>query len=99
MHGTNGNPVSKLTMEEYAKWQRWNEWPERKDDPPLTVETSFWYQNQEYMVTSLRHVFVIVTQPDFTEVISNKNFKDLLEMPFIEGKSFHEMIGEFLFET
>lgn len=98
MLGPGGNHVSKLTMEEYAKWQRWDEWPERLDDPPLTVETSFWYNNQEFMVTSLRHEYVIITQPDFTEIISNKNFKALLEMPFIEGRSFHELIDELWFE-
>ena len=41
MQEPNGNHVRKLTMEEYAKWQGWDEWPERADDPPLTVETSF----------------------------------------------------------
>ena len=40
--------VSKLTMEEYEKWQSWDEWPERADNPPPTVETPFWYKNQEY---------------------------------------------------
>lgn len=98
MLGPNGNHVSKLTMEEYEKWQSWDEWPERADNPPLTVETPFWYKNQEYMVTSLRNEYVIVTQPDFKEVISNKNFKALLEMPFVDGKSFHELIDDFLFE-
>ena len=99
MHGPNGNHVSKLNMEEYAKWQSWDEWPERADDPPLTVETSFWYKNREYMVTSLKGEYIIVTQPEFKEVISSGNFKELLEMPFIDGKSFHELIDEFMFEN
>ena len=46
-------------------------------------------------MTSLRNEYVIVTQPDFKEVISNKNFKALLEMPFVDGKSFHELIDDF----
>ncbi len=99
MHGQNGKQhTSKMTMKEYAKWQSWDEWPERKNDPPLTVETTFWYEGKEYMVTRLRKEYVIVSQPDFKEVISNKNFKNLLEMPFISGKSFHDLIEEFLFE-
>lgn len=98
MLGPNGNHVVSLTMEEYAKWQGWDEWPERSDNPPLTVETPFWYNEQEYMVTSLQGDYVIVTQPDFNVVIRNKNFKQLLEMPFIEGKTFQELISAFLFE-
>lgn len=92
--GPNGNIVSKLTWEEYGQWQRWDEYPERKEDPPLTVETSFWYKNKEYMVTSLRHEYVIIIQPSFEEVISNKNFITLLNMPFIDGKSFKELLTD-----
>ena len=98
MLGPNGNHVTKLSMEEYAKWQSWDERPERAGDPPLTVETPFWYQSKEYMVTSLRGEYVIVTQPDFKTVISNRNFKELLEMPFIDNKSFRDLIDDFLFE-
>ncbi len=98
MLGPNGNHVIKMTMDEYADWQRWSEWPERADNPPLTVETPFWYKGKEYMVTSLSQRYVIVFQPDFSEVIGNDNFIDLLKMPFDEGKSFKELIGEFLFE-
>lgn len=98
MLGPNGNHVTKMTMEEYENWQSWNEWPERINDPPLTVETPFWYKGKQYMVTSLNNKYVIVSQPDFREIISNKNFKELLEMPFIDGMSFHTLIAELLFE-
>ena len=94
----NGNRLSRLTMEEYQAWQRWDEWPERADDPPLTFETTFWYLGREYMVTGLGERYVIVSQPDFSEVISSDNFRKLLEMPFINGKSFHELLGNLLFE-
>ena len=99
MFGPNGNPVSKITWEEYTKWQRWDEFPERADNPPLTVETDFWYNNQEYLITSLRGEYVIVTMPDFNELIVNKNFLNLLTTPFIDGKSFKELINGFLFEV
>ena len=36
--------MRKITWDDYTKWQRWDEWPERVDNPPLTVETTFWYK-------------------------------------------------------
>ena len=99
MHGQDGKRVVSMTWDDYIKWQRWEEWPERLNNPPLTVETSFWYKGKEYMVTSIKGDYLIVTQPDFGEVISNKNFLDLLNMPFDNEKSFKELIGEFIFEN
>ena len=98
MRAPNGNHLRRMTMEEYGLWQGWDEWPERKADPPLTVETPFWYLGREYMITTLRGRYVIVFQPDFNEVISSDNFRELLEMPFINGKSFHDLLGSLLFE-
>lgn len=99
MHGKSGNQVtSNMTWDEYGKWQRWDEWPEKAENPPLTVETSFWYENQEYMVTKLGDDYVIVSQPEFEIIISNKNFISLLEMIFIHGKSFKELLPKLLFE-
>ena len=99
MHGKSGNQAtSNMTWDEYGKWQRWDEWPEKAENPPLTVETSFWYENQEYMVTKLGDDDVIVSQPEFEIIISNKNFISLLEMIFIHGKSFKELLPKLLFE-
>jgi hypothetical protein len=99
MHGPNGNHVTNnMTWEEYAKWQRWDEWSERSDDPPLTVETSFWYNSHEFMVTNLNGEYAIVKQPDFETVISNSNFIELLNMDFMDGKSFKVLLPELLFE-
>lgn len=99
MHGKDGNQeTSNMTWDEYTKWQRWDEWPECADNLPLTVETSFWYENQEYMVTKLCDDYVIVLQPEFEIIISNKNFIDLLEMAFRNGKSFKELLPKLLFE-
>lgn len=50
------------------------------------------------MVTSFGERYVIISQPDFNEVISSDNFRKLLEMSFISGKSFHELLGNLLFE-
>lgn len=33
---------------------------QKAENPPLTVETSFWYENQEYMVTKLGDDYVLV---------------------------------------
>ncbi|SHN64499.1 hypothetical protein SAMN02745247_02803 [Butyrivibrio hungatei DSM 14810] len=99
MRGPNGKIVNKLSWDEYIKWQRWDEWPDRSDDPPLTVETSFWYGNEEFMITFLNERYVIVKQPEFSTVVECNNFIKLLEMPFIEGKSFKELLPEFLFEV
>ena len=99
MHGKSGNQAtSNMTWDEYGKWQRWDEWPEKAENPPLTVETSFWYENQEYMVTKLGDDYVSVSQPEFEIIISNKNFISLLEMIFIHGKSFKELLPKLLFE-
>lgn len=97
MLGQDGNQKSKMTWNEYMTWQSWDEWPERKDNPPLTVETVFWYKDSEYMVTSLQHEYVIVKQPEFLIIIANTNLINLLTMPFIDGKSFKELMPEFLF--
>jgi hypothetical protein len=77
MHGPNGKHITNnMTWKEYVEWQRWDEWPEKSDNPPLTVETSFWYNGQEYMVTSINGVYAIVKQPDFEIVISNSYLKN-----------------------
>jgi hypothetical protein len=87
-----------MTWEKYGDWQRWDEWPERSDNPPLTVETTFWYNAQEYMVTSLSCGYAIVKQPDFEIIISNENLIELLNMAFLEGKSFKKLLPELWFE-
>ena len=50
------------------------------------------------MVTKLGDDYVIVSQPEFEIIISNKNFISLLEMIFIHGKSFKELLPKLLFE-
>lgn len=99
MFGPNGKPVIKLTWEQYKEWQRWDEWPERSDNPPLTVETVFWYEDEQYMVTSLNNEYVIVTLPDFSEKLRSKNLLFLLELPLFNGKSFKESVNDFFFEN
>ena len=99
MFGPNGKPVIKLAWEQYKEWQRWDEWPERMDNPPLTVETVFWYENEQYMVTASNNEYVIVSLPDFNEKIHSKNLISLLELPLFDSNSFKELICEFFFEN
>ena len=33
--------TAKMTWQEFQEWQRWNEFPERSNDPPLTVDPCF----------------------------------------------------------
>lgn len=98
MRGPNGKTVNKLSWEEYMVWQRWDEWPELADNPPLTVETVFWYKEKSYIVTSLNKQFVILEFPEWVEVIKSENLLKLLNIPFLEGKSFKERIDELFFE-
>ena len=69
------------------------------DSLPLTVETAFWYEGKQYMVTAADKQYLIVGQPGFGTVISNDSFIGLLTMPFFNGKSFKELINNFLFEN
>ncbi len=54
MSGEDDRLWRKITWEEYTVWQRWDEWPELSEAPPLTVETLFMYKGKEYLVTTLR---------------------------------------------
>lgn len=100
MYGPDGKiELNKMTWDEYAKWQRWDEWPERKDNPPLTVETVFWYKEKSYIITSLNKQYVILEYPEWTEVLKKDNFLELLNTPFLEGKSFKERINDLGFEN
>ncbi len=98
MRGPDGKIVNKLNWDQYTLWQRWDEYPERKNNPPLTVETTFWYDEEKYTVTSINEKYVIVKQPSFEEVISSDNFLELVNKPFFKGKTFKELIDDFWFE-
>ncbi|MCR5105115.1 MAG: hypothetical protein K6B68_11825 [Eubacterium sp.] len=95
--GPDGQIVSKMTWEKFALYQRWDEWPERKDDPPMTVDFSFFKDGKLYYCTSEDRGFVIVDK-DWNRLGYNKNLLKLLETPIWDGKSFHDCIDEILFE-
>ena len=98
MLGPDGKTVTKMSWEEFTLFQRWDEFPERTDNPPLTVETIFWYNGTKYMITKLEQRYVIVESESFDEIRSSDNFIELLTNDFISGKSFKELLPDILVE-
>ena len=59
-YGTNGQTATvKITWEEFQIWQRWDEFPERKYDPPLTLDMAFWYKGKMYFLDRVNYEYVI----------------------------------------
>ncbi|SEQ79486.1 hypothetical protein SAMN02910369_02442 [Lachnospiraceae bacterium NE2001] len=98
MLGPGGRYVTKMNWDEFVAYQRWDEFPEKADNPPLTVETVFWYNNTSYMITKLGHMFVIVESGSFKRIISSDNYIELLTKVFVSGKSFKELLPDILIE-
>lgn len=98
MFGPDGKTITKMSWEDFTLSQRWDEFPERADNPPLTVETIFWYKGIKYMITKLNQRFVIVESDSFNEIKSSINYIDLLTSDFISGKSFKELLPDILIE-
>lgn len=37
-----------MDWSEFTNWQRWNEFPKRKKNPPMTQDFSFLFNGEEY---------------------------------------------------
>ncbi len=96
LHGPDGQTVNRMTWESFSEYQRWDEFPERADNPPMTVDFEFWRDNTKYYCTGEDNGFVIVDE-NWKRLAYNTNFLKLLETPIWEGKSFHGCIHELLF--
>ncbi len=96
-HGLDGKNVIKMNWQQFCEFQRWNEFPERADNPPMTVDFSFWFKENLYYCTGEENGFIF-TDKDWNRLGYNKNFLSLLEMPLWEGQSFHDCINDILFE-
>ncbi len=100
MSGPDGKnvPLINITWEQFQTWQRWDEYPERSDNPPMTVDMTFWYQNKEYYLDSINHQYAILSN-NWEIIASNANFLTLLNKPIEQwdNKSFHELIEEMAF--
>ncbi len=100
MSGPDGKKnMIKLTWEQFQSWQRWDEYPERKFNPPITVDMTFFYQNKIYYLDSVNHEYAILTE-QWETLASDNNFLKLLNKPIKEWdeKSFHELLGEMYFK-
>ncbi len=90
----------KLTWDRFQLWQRWDEYPERKDDPPMTVDMTFWYEDELYYLDTISREYAILTEKCET-VAADPNFLVLLNKPVQKwkGRSFHELIDEMIFKN
>ncbi len=97
--GREKDNIVSITWEQFKKWQRWDEFPERKSDPPMTVDMSFWLGGKEYYLDSVDHKYAILSEK--SEIIaSDNNLLSLLSKPIDAWgrKTFRELIGEMLFQ-
>lgn len=95
MYGPDGKNVIKMTWEQFKTWQRWDEFPEKIDNPPMTVDFAFWYSGNKYYCTGEDYGNVIVDK-DWNRLAYDINFLHLLEKQIFGGKSFHDCIDEIL---
>ena len=97
LHGPDGKNVNKMTWQRFTEYQRWDEFPERRDNPPMTVDFSFWLDGKLYYCTGEDNGFVFVDK-DWNRLGYDKNFLSLLETPLWDMKSFRDRIDDILFE-
>lgn len=94
--GKDGKPLVKVNWEEFQKWQGWEEYPELSDNPPMTVDTTFYYNDDEFFLDAIRDGYAIFTS-DWKELIFDKNLLKLLTKPLFTEKSFKDLIECFFF--
>ena len=102
MSGTDGREkdnIVSITWEQFKQWQRWDEFPERRDDPPMTVDMKFWFDGKEYYLDCVGYKYVILSEKSDI-IASNNNFLSLLTKPIDawDKKTFQELIGKMLFQ-
>ena len=98
--GYKNKNLIKINWEQFQTWQRWDEFPERSDNPPMTVDMTFLYMGKIYYLDGINQEYAILTDA-WEVVVSDSNFLRVLCKPveIWEGKSFKELIAEFLFEN
>lgn len=103
MSGTDGSKNKNLvniTWSQFQAWQRWDKYPERNDNPPMTVDMTFWYQTKLYYLDCIDHEYAILTE-DWKPLAKDSNFLRLLHKPIKQwhDKSFYELINQLLFKN
>lgn len=96
LYGPDGKIVSKMNWKKFSEYQRWDEFPERADNPPMTVDFAFWYHEKKYYCTGEDGGNVIVDE-NWERLAYDKNFLKLLEFPVFNGKSFRDCVDDILF--
>lgn len=96
LFGPDGKQVSKMTREQFEKYQRWDEFPEREGNPPMTTDFAFWYKGNKYYCTGEDFGNIIVDEA-WDRLAYDKNFLTLLETPIFDGKSFFDCIEDIQF--
>ncbi|MCQ2474181.1 MAG: hypothetical protein MJ098_08610 [Saccharofermentans sp.] len=101
MHGVDGlegKNLVKLTWEQFQEWQRWGEFSEKSDNPPMTVDMSFVYRDKAYHLDMINHVFAILTD-EWQPIETDVNFLKLVTKPIEkwDGRTFCELIEEMWF--
>lgn len=100
-----------MTWEQFVEFERWDEFPERADNPPFTAEVSFKYKDRMYFLDGVtdrkahKMDFIwydVIREKgrivDIVEFARFDNFLKAVDAPFFDGKSFRERIEEFAFE-
>ena len=87
----------KMSWMEFQKWQRWDEFPERIDNPPMTVDVSFFFEGNEYHITESHEQYHLYTS-NWDSV--HANFLLLLTSPvaLFRKRSFKDIIHELDFD-
>ena len=99
--GTNGQiPTVKITWEQFQEWQRWDEYPERKYDPPLIVDMIFCYKGKTYYLDIENYKYGIFNDKG-DAIATDTNFRNLLTKPIKEwnGNSFRQLIEKMTFQN
>ena len=95
----------KMTWNDFISFERWDEFPERADDPPYTAEVGFTYKGKEYFLDGVTDqkthkmdfIWYEVAPNDMIEFARFDNFLKAVNAPLFDGKSFRERIEEFEF--
>ena len=65
--------MAKMTWLEFTEWQRRDEFPERADNPPMTVDVMFFYNGNTYFIDESYGQFHILDK-DWMPISSDKKF-------------------------
>ena len=75
--GKDGKPLVKVNWEEFQRWQSWDEYPEIIDNPPMTLDMTFYYNDKVFYLDAIRDGYAIFSS-EWKEIIFDKNFLKLL---------------------